>query len=317
MKVVAFAGGVGGAKLVQGLASILTPEELTIIVNTGDDFNHLGMRICPDIDTVCYTLAGLVNPETGWGRAGETWNSLSALKVLGEPDWFRVGDLDLATHLARTDLLKQGKLLSEITRGFCTAWNIRHKIIPMTDDRVSTQIMDSTGTWLDFQDYFVRQAWQPVVKQIRFDGSEKARPASGIIRSCEDANLIVICPSNPLVSIDPILSIPGILETINDKPKVAVSPIIGNSAVKGPLAKMIFELYGITPTAAWVADYYLRSLNLTGLIVDEHDTEQVTLINGKGIICKEAQTLMTGIAERVHLAKEVISFGKSISVGTN
>ena len=276
MKVVALAGGVGGAKLAQGLAEILSPEELTIIVNTGDDFTHLGMKICPDIDTVCYTLAGFVNPETGWGRSGETWAALSALKVLGQPDWFRVGDLDLATHLTRTQLLEQGNPLSVITLDFCRAWKIKHKILPMTDDPVSTQIMDESGNWLDFQDYFVKKSWQPVVRQIRFNGAERAVPATGAIEACESADLIVICPSNPLVSIDPILAVPGLLDTIHRIPKVAVSPIIGNKAVKGPLAKMIFELYGTIPNATWVADYYLQTINLNGLIVDEHDTEQVT-----------------------------------------
>ena len=206
MKIVALAGGVGGAKLAHGLAQILPPEDLTVIVNTGDDFEHLGLTICPDLDTVCYTLAGLANPETGWGRINESWNTIANIEKLGGPNWFRLGDQDIATHLERTRRLKGGQPLSHITKDFCQAWGIKHTVLPMTDSPVRTIVNTDEGE-LAFQEYFVHRRCEPRVKGFRFDGIQVAEPAIGACEAIESAEAIVICPSNPWVSVDPILRI--------------------------------------------------------------------------------------------------------------
>ena len=203
MKIVALAGGVGGAKLAHGLAQILPPEDLTVIVNTGDDFEHLELTICPDLDTVCYTLAGLANPETGWGRNGETWNVISNIEKLGGPNWFRLGDQDIATHLERTRRLKEGNSLSQVTREFCEAWGIKQTVLPMSDLPVRT-IVDTDEGELAFQEYFVHRHCEPRVKGFRFDGVEEAQPTVGVREAIDLAEAVVICPSNPWVSIDPI-----------------------------------------------------------------------------------------------------------------
>ena len=312
MKVAALAGGVGGAKMVQGLSALLSPDELTVIVNTGDDFTHLGLSICPDLDTVCYTLAGMVNSETGWGRTQESWNALKSLEILGEPTWFKIGDSDLSTHIVRSERLRQGKFLSEITQEMCRHWQVEHKVLPMTNDRVSTQIQTDGGAWLDFQDYFVRQSWQPKVKDIRFVGVEKAKPTEGILEAIDEADLVVICPSNPFVSIDPILAVHGILNEIKEKITVAVSPIIGGQAVKGPLAKMILELMQAEPSAELVAGYYANRINLSGFLIDEVDDKLTSRVLEKGIICKAVPTLMTSLTDRIRLAKDVLMFGEQI-----
>jgi LPPG:FO 2-phospho-L-lactate transferase len=206
MKIVALAGGVGGAKLAHGLAQILAPEDLTVIVNTGDDFEHLGMYICPDLDTVCYTLAGLANPETGWGRVNETWNTISNIEKLGGPNWFRLGDQDIATHLERTRRMKEGQSLSQITKDFCVAWGIKHTVLPMTDSPVRT-IVDTDEGELAFQEYFVHRHCEPRVKGFRFDGVEVAEPVIGAREAIDSAEAIIICPSNPWVSVNPILRV--------------------------------------------------------------------------------------------------------------
>ncbi len=206
MKIVALAGGVGGAKLAHGLAQILPPEDLTVIVNTGDDFEHLGLTICPDLDTVCYTLAGLANSETGWGRENETWNTISNIEKLGGPNWFRLGDQDFGTHIERTRRLKGGEPLSQITKDFCKAWGIKQTILPMTDSSVRTIVNTDEGE-LAFQEYFVHRHCEPRVKGFRFEGVEVAEPVIGAREAIESAEAIVICPSNPWVSIDPILHV--------------------------------------------------------------------------------------------------------------
>ena len=206
MNILALAGGVGGAKLAHGLARILPPEDLTIIVNTGDDFEHLGLYISPDLDTVCYTLAGLANPDTGWGRVDETWNAMADLKRLGAPDWFNLGDRDLATHLERTRRMKAGQTLSQVTREFCKAWGVRHTVLPMSDQPVRTIVETDEGD-LPFQEYFVHRHCEPRVKSFRFDGLSTASPAPGVREAIQSADAIILCPSNPWVSIDPILSV--------------------------------------------------------------------------------------------------------------
>jgi LPPG:FO 2-phospho-L-lactate transferase len=311
MKIVALAGGVGGAKLAHGLAQILAPEDLTIIVNTGDDFEHLGLSICPDLDTVCYTLAGLANPETGWGRVNETWNTIENIEKLGGPNWFRLGDQDIATHLERTRRLKGGENLSQITKDFCKAWGIQHAILPMSDSPVRT-IVDTDKGELAFQEYFVHRRCEPRVKGFRFDGVEVAEPAIGAREAIESADAIVICPSNPWVSIDPILRviplIPALLPKGEGKKIVAVSPIIGGKAVKGPAAKMYSEL-GIEPSALAVAEHY-RGL-LSGFVSDSVDSELSLKISVKTLV---TDTLMKNLTDRTRLAMDVLNFIGSLSI---
>ena len=268
MKIVALAGGVGGAKMVDGLAQILSPEDLAVIVNTGDDFEHLGLKISPDLDTVCYTLAGLANPETGWGRRDESFNFLKSLHILGGPDWFSLGDLDMATHLERTRRYQEGEALSQITREFCQSWGIKHPVLPMSDQPVHTLVNTTSDGELEFQEYFVHRQCEPVVKGFRFEGVESALPAPGVLEAIEHADAIIICPSNPWVSIDTILSVPGIRETMKTKHVVAISPIIGGKTIKGPAAKMFTEM-GLQPSAVSVARHY-GSL-LSGFIADNED----------------------------------------------
>ncbi|HRK90539.1 MAG TPA: 2-phospho-L-lactate transferase [Anaerolineales bacterium] len=300
MKIVALAGGVGGAKLADGLAQILPPEDLTVIVNTGDDFEHLGLTICPDIDTVCYTLAGLANPETGWGRAGETWNTIANVEKLGGPAWFRLGDQDIATHLERTRRLKEGQSLSQVTRDFCKAWGIQPTVLPMSDSPVRTMV-DSDEGELAFQEYFVHRQCQPRVRGFRFDGVEVAEPAPGAKEALKSADAVVFCPSNPWVSIDPILKV---IKNM-DKPVVAVSPIIGGKTVKGPAAKMYAEL-GIEPSALAVANHY-RTI-LAGFVLDNADSNIESVIKDLKIKTLVTDTLMNQPADRKRLANDVLFF---------
>ncbi len=309
MKVIAMAGGVGGAKLVEGLAQVLHPNSLSVIVNTGDDFQHLGLYICPDLDTVCYTLAGKANPTSGWGRADESWNVFDEIRRLGGADWFHLGDNDLATHIMRTFYLEQGWRLSEITAKFCKTWGVRVRIFPMTDDRVATVVLTKEGNELAFQEYFVHQRCEPMVAGFRFEGKANAQPADGVIDAIESADLIVICPSNPWVSINPILSIPGIREHILHKKVIAVSPIIGGLTVKGPAAKMYAEL-GIEPSAIAVAQSYHGLIH--ALVIDNQDALQASQINDWGIMTLITNTLMGNGSDRERLAKEILDFSASI-----
>lgn len=305
MKITALAGGVGGAKLAHGLAQIIPPKDLTIIVNTGDDFEHLGLYISPDLDTVCYTLAGLANSDTGWGRVNETWQTISNVEKLGGPNWFRLGDQDLATHIERTRRLKEGQPLSKITRDFCKAWGIQHTILPMSDQPVRTIVETDEGD-LPFQEYFVHRGCQPRVKGFRFDGVDSAAPAAGTREAIQSADAVVICPSNPWVSIDPILRV---LQS-NDPSSmihfpssiVAVSPIIGGQTVKGPAAKMFAEL-GIEPSALAVTNHYENFL--TGIVVDSVDSELAKRIRIPTLV---TDTLMKSNANRARLAQETLHF---------
>ena len=304
VRIVAFAGGVGGAKLVHGLAQLLSPEELTIIVNTGDDFEHLGLSISPDLDTVCYTLGGLANPETGWGRVNETWNTFTNVEKLGGPTWFRLGDQDIATHFERTRRLKAGQTLTQVTRDFCKAWGIQHTILPMSDSPVRTMVDTDEGE-LAFQEYFVHRLCEPKVKGFRFDGVEAAEPAPGALDALDAADAIIFCPSNPWVSIDPILRV---IKKVN-KPVVAVSPIIGGKTVKGPAAKMYSEL-GITPSALAVAKHY-RTI-LTGFVLDNADAaieKEIISLNVRTLV---TDTLMNHLTERTRLADDVLNFTRSL-----
>ena len=301
MKITALAGGVGGAKLAHGLAQILAPEDLTVIVNTGDDFEHLGMYICPDLDTVCYTLGGLANPETGWGRVNETWNTFANIEKLGGPNWFRLGDQDIATHLERTRRMKEGQSLSQITKDFCAAWGIKHTVLPMTDSPVRTMVDTDEGE-LAFQEYFVHRHCEPRVTGFRFDGVQIAEPAIGAREALDSAQAIVICPSNPWVSVDPILRV---IKKIN-KPVIAVSPIIGGQTVKGPAAKMYTEL-GIEPSALAVAEHYKNLLS--GFVLDNVDRKLSDKITTRTLV---TDTLMNNLTDRTRLAQDVLNFVGSL-----
>ncbi len=304
MKVVALAGGVGGAKLVDGLARVLPPENLTVIVNTGDDLEHVGLYICPDLDTVVYTLAGVANPKTGWGRTGETWNFLETLDELGGPTWFRLGDKDLALHVERTRRLQSGWVLSEVTRQVCERFNIGVQVLPMSDDPVRTIVL-TPEVELPFQEYFVAQRCEPVVCGFRFQGVELARPAPGVVEALSTADAVVFCPSNPWVSIDPILAVPGIQTAIQTKPVVGVSPIIGGKAIKGPADKMYREL-GVAPSALAVAEHYRQTL--TGFVCDQEDHLLAEEIRQLGMRVLVSNTVMRGVDDRRQLALEVMAF---------
>jgi LPPG:FO 2-phospho-L-lactate transferase len=314
MKVAALAGGVGGAKLADGLAQTLPPEDLTIIVNTGDDFSHLGLHIAPDLDTVCYALAGIANPATGWGQVNETWLALESLGQLGGPTWFRLGDRDLGIHLERTRRLKAGQPLSQITRDFCLAWGIKPRVLPMSDDPVPTWV-DTLEGELPFQEYFVQRQCHPQVTGFRFDGADRARPAPGVIEAMQQADQIIFCPSNPWVSIDPILAITGVRDTINTRRLdkkcivIAVSPIVGGETIKGPAAKMYREL-GIEPSALSVARHYTNLL--TGLVLDNLDTHLVQEIHSMDVQTLVTDTIMRSPGDRRRLAEEVLAFGQSL-----
>ena len=301
MKIVALAGGVGGAKLAHGLAQILPPEDLTVIVNTGDDFEHYGLYISPDLDTVCYTLAGLANPETGWGRVDETWSAIENAKRLGGPGWFNLGDQDLGTHLERTRRLKEGQSLSKITRDFCKAWGVGPTVLPMSDQPVQTIVETDEGE-LAFQEYFVHRRCEPKVMGFRFEGINAVEAAPGAHEALESADAVVICPSNPWVSIDPILAVPGIRSTVEAQLVIAVSPIIGGQAVKGPAAKMYAEL-GIKPSALAVAEHYHSLLN--GFVLDNVDQDQAGQVD---IPTLTTDTLMNHLTKRAGLAGDVLHF---------
>ena len=301
--VLALSGGIGGAKLALGLCRILPAGTLTVVANTGDDFEHLGLAISPDIDTLLYTLAGLDNPELGWGRRDETWTFMKALGALGGETWFNLGDGDLATHVERTRRLAAGESLSEITDTFRRRLGISARLLPMSDDRVRTRLR-TAESWLDFQDYFVRLRCAPVVREIAFAGAEKARPQPAFLAALADQNLraVVICPSNPFISIDPILSLPGVREGLRAcaAPVIAVSPIIGGKAVKGPTAKMMTEL-GLPVDAVAVARHYGDILD--HYVADEIDANEV---GGLGVPVTLAPTLMRSLEDRDALAGVVL-----------
>jgi len=301
--VLALSGGIGGAKLALGLYRILPPGALMVAANTGDDFEHLGLAISPDLDTLLYTLAGLDNPELGWGRRDETWTFIKALDSLGGETWFNLGDGDLATHVERTRRLAAGESLSQIADDFRRRLGISARLLPMSDDRVRTRLRTAEG-WLDFQDYFVRQRCRPVVREIAFAGADQARPQPNFLAALADKNLraVVICPSNPFISIDPILSLPGIHEALRacQAPVVAVSPIIGGKAVKGPTAKMMAEL-GLPVDAAAVARHYGELLD--HYVADETDANE---IGDLGLPVTVTRTFMLSLEDREALARVVL-----------
>jgi LPPG:FO 2-phospho-L-lactate transferase len=303
--IVALAGGVGGARIANGLAAILPAGELLVAVNVGDDFEHLGLSICPDIDTVTYTLAGLNDRIRGWGVTDESWNFMDSLRKLGGPDWFALGDRDLAKHVLRTARLRQGESLSAITADIAAACGIKQTIVPASDDRVRSVVETADGD-LPFQDYFVRRRCEPVLAGIRYEGAAQARPAPALIAALGDPALeaIIICPSNPVLSIGPILAIPGIADAIlaAAAPCIAVSPFIGGEAVKGPAAKIMREL-GIAPGAAALTGYFAGLAD--AILCDADDPDAGKTIRGIRLIATD--TLMRDDAGQQRLAKECLA----------
>jgi len=308
--VVALCGGVGGAKLAQGLGAALPPEELSLIVNTGDDFQHLGLHISPDLDSVIYALAGLSDPVRGWGRRDETWKFMGALEGLGGESWFQLGDGDLAMHVERTWRLAQGATLSEVTAHLCRALRVAIRVLPMSDDPVRTRVLTADG-WLDFQEYFVHRQCRPAVQGFTFAGAETARAQPDALAALErrDLRAIIICPSNPFVSVEPILAVPGIRAAIQQSraPAVAVTPIIGGKAIKGPAAKMMAEL-GLEVSGAAVARRYAGIVD--GFVVDRADALPESWQDIKFF---SAATLMTTSEDRLRLARAVLQTADRLS----
>ena len=302
--VVALSGGIGGAKLVCGLSRIVPADDLMVIANTGDDFEHLGLAISPDLDTVMYALAGLQEEQRGWGRRDETWTFMAALAALNGETWFQLGDSDLALHVERTRRLREGENLSSITADFCRHLGVPARLVPMTDDKVRTRLDTETG-WLAFQDYFVRRRCAPAVREVRYEGAATARPHSDVLAALGSPRLraVVICPSNPLLSIEPILAVAGMREAIARcaAPVLAVSPIIGGRAVKGPTAKIMAEL-GLPVSATAVAERY-RDL-LDGYVIDEADASGV---HGFAFPVTITRTLMRTPEDQDGLARHVLA----------
>ncbi len=302
--VVALSGGVGGAKLALGLSRVLPAEELLVVANTGDDFEHLGLSVSPDLDTLMYALGGVDNPATGWGRRDETWHFMETLATLGGETWFRLGDRDLATHVERTRRLRAGETLGAITDDFCRRLGIGARIRPMSEDPVRTRVRTDEG-WLDFQPWFVGRQAGPAVRALEFAGAASARPQPEVLAALQSGAVraVVICPSNPFISLGPILAVPGLRDAIAGcgAPVVAVSPVIGGAAVKGPTARMLRDLAGIAPSAAAIARHYGDFLQ--GYVMDERDAAEAGGIAARVTL---APTLMTTIEDRVALARVVL-----------
>ena len=300
--IVALSGGIGGAKLALGLSRVLPPDQLLVVANTGDDFDHLGLHVSPDIDTLLYTLAGLDHPTQGWGRADETWHFMQTLRDLGGADWFNLGDRDLAIHVERTHRLRQGQTLSQITADFAARLGVGPRILPVSDDPVRTRLLTDAG-WLEFQEYFVHQRCQPVVRAFSYDGAAQARVQPAVLAALQSPRLlaVVICPSNPYLSVDPMLAIPEFRDAVAGcaAPVIAVSPIIGGRAVKGPTAKLMGEL-GLDPSSQAIGQHYGDLLDV--FVIDPVDAASTKL--GAQIVV--APTLMTSLVEREALARVVL-----------
>jgi LPPG:FO 2-phospho-L-lactate transferase len=308
-------GGVGGAKLVLGLQQLLPASRLQVIANTGDDFEHLGLSICPDIDTLIYTLAGVANPETGWGLANESWNCMEQLEKLGGESWFRLGDTDLATHLQRRALLSSGFSLSEATSQLCEAFGVAVPVWPMSDQPVRTIVHTTEGS-MEFQEYFVRRQAMPVATGFEYAGHASAAPSAGAISALQADHLgaIIVTPSNPWLSIDPILSLSDIRTALTAAaaPVIAVSPIVGGKAIKGPTAKLMRET-GIDVSVLGIAEHY--SAIIDGLVIDNQDNEHRAAIEAMGIQVEVANTIMTTLQDKTELAATVLRFAAALRAG--
>ncbi len=303
MKVVVLVGGVGGAKMAYGLAQVLPPEDLTVIVNTGDDTWLYGLRICPDLDTIMYTLSGLVNKENGWGLANETFNTLGAMRRYGEDTWFGLGDQDMATHILRTRWLHAGHSLTDVTIQLTKKLGIRQQILPMTNASVATIVDTKEYGEIDFQTYFVRYRWQPTVTSLRLSGIGDATVSSEVEAALKAADAVIVGPSNPWLSIDPILAVPGMRDLITERgiPRVAVSPIVGGEAIKGPAAKLMVEL-GHESSSEAVAQYYGDLIN--GFVYDVVDGD---LVLPQQYVTK-FETIMKTDDVKVSLARNVLEW---------
>lgn len=305
--ILALSGGVGGAKLASGLARVLDPADLTVVVNTADDFEHLGLTICPDIDSVVYALAGLNDTVRGWGVADETWQAMAMLGRLGEAGWFNLGDRDLAMHIARSWRLRAGESLSDVTARLTAALGISHAVVPMSDDPVRTRVVTDAGE-LDFQRYFVAEQCRPVAREIRFDGAGKAALSLGFRAAMDRSDLaaVVICPSNPFLSVDPILSLPGVRDWLKARcvPIIAISPLVGGKALKGPLAKLLGEL-GLGTDNVAIARHYAGIVN--HLIIDVCDAADADGLRATGISVTVTPTVMRDASDRENLARHVLA----------
>jgi LPPG:FO 2-phospho-L-lactate transferase len=297
-------GGTGGAKFVDGLRQIVPPEELTIIVNTGDDLLWWGLYVSPDLDSIIYMMAGKLSQERGWGVTGDTFHCLNAMSQLGEPTWFHAGDRDLATHIFRSKLMAEGKTLSEVTSEIATRFEIKSRILPMSNSRVETRVLTPVGD-LSFEEYFVQRWYQDPVESVRFAGASDAEPAPGVIEAIRSADLVLLAPSNPVTSIAPILAVPGIREALRESRarSVAVSPIVGGGAVSGP-AGILMAAQGLGVSIAGVADFYHDFLDL--LVVDEQDAANAEALRSRGMNVHCASTIMRKVEDRVKLAESVL-----------
>ena len=303
--IVVLTGGTGGAKLVEGLAASIDPAELTIVCNTGDDCVFHGLHISPDVDTITYTLAGLSDSDKGWGIRGDTFVALGQLRLLGNDAWFKLGDKDLATHITRTRLLNEGVKLSAVTDRIRRALAVRSTIVPMSDDRVETRVKTAGGE-ISFQEFFVKERWAPEVLAVRFAGADKGRAAPGVLDAIRDAQAVIICPSNPVTSIGPILALPEIraaLEKI-EAPVVAVSPIIGKVAVSGPAHKLM-RVCGWNASALGVAQSYASFLNT--ILIAQEDSASAAQIENLGVKAVCADIRMSSLADKQRLAGEVLA----------
>ncbi len=310
MRVCALAGGVGGAKLAAGLQDMLSPGALTVVVNTADDFDLWGLRICPDLDTVMYTLAGIANPQTGWGVEGESFGALAMLARYGEETWFKLGDRDLATHVLRTARLRAGEALTEIVTDLSAALGARGSILPMCDEPVAT-VLDTPDGQLEFQEYFVRRGQRDEVLGVKLRGIEHTRPTGAVLGALAGADVVVFCPSNPVVSIGPILAVPGMQKALvaSRAPKIAVSPLIGGRALKGPADRMLDSL-GYEVSATGVARIYEGLVD--GMVVDKVDAGERAGIEALGMRVLVTDAIMRDAGDRVRLATEVVEFGAGL-----
>ncbi len=305
MSVAVLCGGVGAARLLRGLVETVDPGEVTAIVNVGDDTELHGLHISPDVDTIIYTLAGAIDPERGWGLVDETWNAMAQFGRFGNPTWFNLGDRDLATHIVRTERLSNGQTLSAVTAHLARSWDLDCRIVPVTDDPVRTIVTVEEGE-ISFQEYFVGRQHDVAVTLVRFDGADHAAPAPGVLDALRDADRVVIAPSNPIVSIDPVLAVPGVRDavTLRREDTVAVSPIVGDQAIKGPAARMLVEL-GHEASVVGIARLY-APLAAT-LVIDDADAHRAAAVEAEGIRCIVTDTIMRDLDRATALADVVLS----------
>jgi LPPG:FO 2-phospho-L-lactate transferase len=303
--IAALSGGVGAAKLLQGMVEVVPPGEITAIVNTGDDTDLHGLHISPDLDTVMYTLADAINTETGWGLAGETWRVMESLAKLGGITWFNLGDQDLATHCYRTQRLAEGASLGEVTAELARSWGVDVHLVPVTDDPLRTRLQLVDGPEVGFQEYFVRLAHDVAVAAVRFEGADRSRPGPGVLEALEDAEMIVVCPSNPVVSIDPLLAVPGVLDQLQRRRDriIGVSPIIAGAALKGPADRLLVEM-GFESSVVGVARWYAPWVGT--LVIDEADAGSAAAVEAEGVRCVVAPTVMSTRDRSARLARTVL-----------